>query len=199
MNLGRETYLDRSNVTIVSPNASRTLKRYYSKSKCTSDAQTLLWYCQALLGPSNVTIVMPNAPRTLKRYYSKSSHVSCPRIIFWFESEANRDPVFRDHRMVAEVRNRSLFQLVSLTIRMCWNSLLKLELWSHRSAFGSIAWCLLSQCIFHLIATKVSVAITLSVMYPYGSTTKGKENKDTMAARSNHVVSSVPLWVDHKM
>ena len=40
--------LGRFNVTIVSPNElrtrneSRALKRYYSKSKCTPDAQTLL-------------------------------------------------------------------------------------------------------------------------------------------------------------
>ena len=49
------------------------------------------------------------------------------------------------------------------------------------------------------MATKVSVAITLLLMYPYGSTTTCKENRNTMAARSNHVVISVPLWVDHKM
>ena len=49
------------------------------------------------------------------------------------------------------------------------------------------------------MATKVSVAITLLLMYPYGSTTKCKENKITMAARSNHVVIILPQWVDHKM
>ena len=43
---------DRSNVTIVSPKSPRTLKRYYSNSKCTSDA-----------------------PRTLKRCYSKSKWI----------------------------------------------------------------------------------------------------------------------------
>ena len=42
------THLGRSNATIVSPNeprmrnAPRTLKRYYSNAKRTSDAQTLL-------------------------------------------------------------------------------------------------------------------------------------------------------------
>ena len=49
MNLGREMQDERSDVTIVSPNASRTLRRYYSKSKRSSDAS-----------------------RTLKRYYGKS-------------------------------------------------------------------------------------------------------------------------------
>ena len=141
-------HFGRSNVTIVCPNAPPMHP-----------------------GRSNVTIVMPNAPRTLKRHESKSRHVSCPDI-FWFESEANRDPVFRDQKMVPDVWNGSLLQLVSLTIWMCWNSLLKLELWSHRGAFGSIAWCLFSECIFHFMARKVSVAITLLVMYPYGSTIK---------------------------
>ena len=141
---------------------------------------------------------MPNAPRTLKRYYSKSRHVWFPHI-FWFESEANRDSLLRDQKMVPEVRNLSLLQMVLLTIWMCWNSLLKLKLWRHRGVFGSIARCLFSQCIFRLMATKVSVAITLLLMYPHGLTTKCQQNKITMAARSNHVVISVPLWVDHKM
>ena len=66
-------------------------------------------------------------------------------------------------------------------------------LWLHSSR------ALLSQCIFHLMATKVSVAITLLLMYPYGSTTKCKENKISMATTSIHVVIIVPLWVDHKM
>ena len=52
MNFGRETHLDCSNVAIVCPNASRTLKCYYSESKCTSDAS-----------------------RTLKRYNSKSKWI----------------------------------------------------------------------------------------------------------------------------
>ena len=38
MNLGHETFLERSNVTIVSPNASQTLRRYYSNAKRSSEA-----------------------------------------------------------------------------------------------------------------------------------------------------------------
>ena len=38
MNLGRGMNRERSNAVIVSPNASRTLRRYHSKSKHTSDA-----------------------------------------------------------------------------------------------------------------------------------------------------------------
>ena len=49
------------------------------------------------------------------------------------------------------------------------------------------------------LATKVSVAIMLLLMHPYGSTTKCEENDITMAARSNRVVIMLPLWVDHKM
>ena len=49
----------------------------------------------------------------------------------------------------------------------------------------------------HLMATKVSVAIMLLLMYPYGSTTKCTEKKIAMAARSNRVVIMIPLWVDH--
>ena len=48
------------------------------------------------------------------------------------------------------------------------------------------------------LATKVSVAMMLLLMHPYGSTTKCKENDITMAARSNHIVSMLPIWVDHK-
>ena len=49
------------------------------------------------------------------------------------------------------------------------------------------------------LATKVSVAIMLLLMHPYGSTTKCKENDITMATRSNRVVIMLSLWVDHKM
>ena len=50
-----------------------------------------------------------------------------------------------------------------------------------------------------LMATKVSVAIMLLLMYPYGPTTKCTEKKLTMAARSNRVVIVIPRWVDQKM
>ena len=50
---------------------------------------------------------MRNASRTLKRYYSKPRRVSCSRM-YWFENARNRDPVFRDQKVLPEVRNRPL-------------------------------------------------------------------------------------------
>ena len=52
MNFGRETFRERSNATIVSPN------EYWTH-----------------LGRSNVTVVSPNASWTLKRYYNKSKSI----------------------------------------------------------------------------------------------------------------------------
>ena len=47
--------------------------------------------------------------------------------------------------------------------------------------------------------TKAFVAKVLLLIYLDGSTTKCKQNKITIAIRSNYVVIIVPLWVDHKM
>ena len=44
--------------------------------------------------------------------------------MFWFDIEANRDTSFANG---------------FFSIAMSWKSLLKLELWSHRDVFGSIA------------------------------------------------------------
>ena len=120
--------LKRSDVTIVMPNAPQTFKLYSSKSKRTSDAQTLFYWCQTLLRRPDVIMVLPNGSLT----------VSCPHMC-WFEIEANRDSVLRDQKMLPEVWNRLLLPLVLLSISMSRKFLLKLELWSHRGVCGSIA------------------------------------------------------------
>ena len=56
-----------------------------------------------------------------------------------------------------------------------------------------------SQCMLSWCLTKAFVATMLLMIYPYGSTTKCKDNIISMAIRSNFVVIVVPLWVDHKM
>ena len=136
------------------------------------------------LGRSDVILVMPNASPT----------VSCPHM-FWFETEANRDPVRWDQKMLPEVWNRSLLPMVLLSISMSWNSLRKLELWSHRRVFFPIArsLCFLNA-FFQLIATEVSLML---LMYPYGSTTQRKENSITTTSRNNHIFIMSPPWVDH--
>ena len=65
-------------------------------------------------------------------------------------------------------------------------------LWLHSSR-ASLSQCMLSWCL-----TKAFVATMLLMIYPYGLTTKCKDNIVSMAIRSNFVVSIVPLWVDHK-
>ena len=78
---------DRSNVAMLSPNASRTLRRFESKSKRTSDESRRLnvtivnskskWILKSSWNFQRY-LVSPNEPRTrsisrsLKRYYSKS-------------------------------------------------------------------------------------------------------------------------------
>ena len=66
-------------------------------------------------------------------------------------------------------------------------------LWLHSSRAS------LSQCMFSWCLTKAFVATMLSMIYPFGSTTKCKDNIIPMAIRSNFVVIVVPLWFDHKM
>ena len=157
--------LKRSNVTIVSPNAlrpencSRARKRYYSKSKRTSDAQTLLQYCQTLLRRSDVIIVMPNASLTVLCFH-----------MFWFEIEANQDSVLWDQKMLPELWNRLLLPMLLCSISMSRKCLLKLELWSHRAVFGSIAW---GRCFLNAFGHK--------------------------GLSGHNVVTDAPLWVDHKM
>ena len=90
--------------------------------------------------------------------------------MFWFDIEANRDPVRRDQKMFPEIRNRSLLLMVFLSIAMSWKSLLKLELWSHRGIFGSIAP---GHDFFNAFGHK--------------------------GLNGHNVVTDAPLWVDHKM
>ena len=62
--------------------------------------------------------------------------------------------------------------------------------------FGSIAR---GRYFLNACSPLCHKVVMLLLMYPYGSTTKRKENNITMAARSNHVVITLPLWVDHQM
>ena len=85
--------------------------------------------------------------------------------MFWFDIEANRDPVRRDQKML-----RSVLPMVFFSIAMSWKSLLKLELWSHRDVFGSIAR---GHDFFNAFGHK--------------------------GLNGHNVVTDAPLWVDHKM
>ena len=147
-------------------NAPQTLRRYYSNAKRSSDAEKLLLRCFHVCTCFGLTL--------------KQIGIRC----------------VGTQKMLPEIWNRSVSPMVFFSIAMSWKSLLKLQLWSHRDVFGSIAR---GHAFSMHLATKVSMAIMSLLMHPYGSTTKCKENDITMAARSNRVVIMLPLWVDHKM
>ena len=150
----RQTYWaihqTRSNVTIVNPNASQTLRRYYSNAKCSSDASRTIafWfyltkcyikyvylakrslrsifnYCrEALRGTLKyfyLTKCYMKYFHLAKRYINLNFYINCREALrgtlrygsggqIASEKEPNRLPVFRDQKVLSEVRNGPLLQ-----------------------------------------------------------------------------------------
>ena len=152
---------------------------------------------------------MPIAPPTLKHYYSNAnrSEVRRPGSRNRFESlGTTRRPkvsksitfsieslkefgTFPDWPIFAPRSGGQGPEIVS----KAWAMEPQGCLWLHSSRAS------LSQFMISWWLTKAFVAKVLLLIYLDGSTTKCKQNKITIAIRSNYVVIIVPLWVDHKM